>query len=58
MVDAVAAGVITQNAMFRLYETDHVWTLPELDRIFPAIFEERSGHTDAALAAAAQPKKV
>ena len=52
-----AAGVITQNAMFRLYETDHVWTLPELDRIFPAIFEEKRAH-DAALAAAAQPKKV
>ena len=50
-------GVITQNAMFRLYETDHVWTLPELDRIFPAIFEEKRAH-DAALAAAAQPKKV
>ena len=43
--------------MFRLYETDHVWSLDELDKLLPSIMDEKKAF-DAELAKAAEPKKV
>ncbi|MDY6829152.1 MAG: SDR family NAD(P)-dependent oxidoreductase [Pseudomonadota bacterium] len=52
-----SVGLIAQNAMFRLYETDHVWSLDELDKLLPSIMDEKKAF-DAELAKAAEPKKV
>ncbi|MBL4584496.1 MAG: SDR family NAD(P)-dependent oxidoreductase [Pseudomonadales bacterium] len=52
-----SVGVISQNQLFKLYETDHVWKLSELDKLIPSMFEEKAAH-DAAIAEGAVAVKI
>ncbi|MBV1914026.1 MAG: SDR family NAD(P)-dependent oxidoreductase [Pseudomonadales bacterium] len=50
-------GIMSQNQIFKLVETDHVWKLSELDKIIPGMYEAKQAH-DAEVAKGAEPVKV
>jgi hypothetical protein len=41
-------GIMQQPAVIRSFETDHLWTQDDLDRVMPALLEAKRAHDERA----------
>jgi 3-oxoacyl-[acyl-carrier protein] reductase len=41
-------GIMQQPAVIRSFETDHLWTQDDLDRVMPALLEAKQAHDERA----------